>query len=403
MSSESADSTSPPWQPGTRLIAGVLMLLITVGFLYLIRTLLVPLLLALLLAYLLHPLIQLLTQRGRLRRSIAVLVVYVGLIFILLGSTTGLGFAISQRVSGLATYLYAISVKLPEQIEALATQQINVGSWSIDFTKVNLEPILSELASAISPLLSQTGSLMASLAKATASALSVLFLALIFGYYLLLDIGKVDKTFLEMVPGPYRKDFRQLLDETGLVWNAFLRGQAILAVIMTVLVAVVLGILGVNFPVALGLVAGLMEFVPWFGPIIATVVTVLVALFQNSNWWGLTPLVFGLVVLIVHILIQQVESNVLFPRIIGQSLNLNPLIVLFSVLAGGLLAGLVGLLLAAPTVATLRIWLGYVYQKTVGLDTWPDPVISPALLPERPILFKRLRDRWQGIQNRFKR
>jgi predicted PurR-regulated permease PerM len=332
-----------------------------------------------------------------------VLIVYLGLILILLGSTTGLGFAVLQRVAGLATYLYDISLQLPGQIEALATQQFEIGPWVIDLTQVNLSPILSDLASTISPFLSQTGSLMASLARATASAITLLFLVLIFGYYLLLDLGKVDKTILEFVPASYRADFRQLLDETGSVWNAFLRGQAILAVIMTVLVAVVLSILGVNFPVALGLVAGLMEFVPWFGPIIATVVTVLVAVFQNSNWWGLTAVGFGVLVLIVLIIIQQLESNVFFPRIIGQSLNLNPLIVLFSVLAGGLLAGLMGLLLAAPIVATLRVWFGYVYRKTVGLDTWPDPVISPALLPERPVFFGRLRDRWQGFRNRFRR
>jgi len=311
------------------------------------------------------------------------------------GTTTGLGVAISQRVTQLASYLRELSVELPAQIESLAGLQVPIGPWQVDLSQINLEPILSDLASAISPLLSQTGSLLASIAKATASVVTLVFLVMVLGYYLLLDLGKMEDVILELVPLPYRGDFRRLMEETGQVWNAFLRGQAILAIVMAVLVAVVLTGLGVRFPLVLGMIAGLMEFVPLFGPVVATVVTVLVALFQSGNWWGLTPLGFGLLVFIVFLIIQQLENQVLFPRIIGQSLNLHPLVVLLSVLIGGLLAGLLGLLLAAPTVATLRLWLGYFYRKAVGLDTWPGPVIGPSPRPVRSLFFQRLLARWR--------
>jgi predicted PurR-regulated permease PerM len=349
-------------------MAGVLLILLAVLILYLIRSLLAPFFLALILAYLLHPLVTRLTERLRLSRGLCVLIVYVSLLIVVLSTTTGLGVAISQRVSQLALYIGELSELLPAQIESIATFKRDVGPWHVDLSRINLEPVLSDLASAISPILSQTGNLLASIARATASAVYMVILVMVLGYYLLLDFGDLEPSILDMVPVPYRGDFQWLMDETGRVWNAFLRGQAILAVVMFVVVALVLTGLGVRFPLALGLIAGLMEFIPVFGPL--------------------------------YFIIQQIESTVIFPRIIGQSLDLHPLAVLLSVLTGGMVAGLIGLLLAAPTVATLRLWLGYAYRKTVGLETWPTPVVSPIPKPKRALAIQRLLRRWSARRNR---
>ena len=398
MSNEKHEPTSPPWQPGTRLVAGVFLIIFAILILYLIRSLLASLFLAFLLAYLLHPLIVRMSTDWRLPRSAAVFLVFLGLLLIVIAMMTGLGFTISQRASQLASYLGDLSVNLPAQLELLEEIKVDIGPWQIDLSQINLDPILSDLASIISPLLSQTGNLLTSVAKTTASVVTLVVLALVLGYYLLLDFGALDAAMMAIVPRPYRGDFRRLIDETGRIWHAFIRGQAILAIVMALLVWVILTILRVRFQVMLALISGLMEFVPWLGPIIAGVVTIMVALFQGSNIWGLSPLGFALVVLIVFIIIQQLENNVLYPRIIGHSLKLHPLIVILSILAGGLLAGLIGFLLAAPTVATLRVWLGYIYRKSVGLDTWPIPLIGPP--PEfKPLqTFRRLpellRERW---------
>jgi predicted PurR-regulated permease PerM len=398
-SDERHEPTSPPWQPGTRLVAGVFLIILAVLLLYLIRSLLASLFLALLLAYILHPLIDKLTTKWRLPRVVAVLLAFLGLILILIAMMTGLGLTLSQRASQLASYLGDLSEALPAQIEAIGELQITIGPWDIDLSQINLEPILSDLASLVSPFLSQTGNLLASVAKTTASVVALVVLALVLGYYLLLDFSVLDTAMMAVVPYPYRGDFRRLMDETGRIWHAFIRGQAILAVVMALLVWVILTILRVRFPVMLALISGLMEFVPWLGPIIAGVVTILVALFQGGNMWGLSPLAFALLVLIVFIIIQQFENNVLYPGIIGHSLKLHPLIVILSVLAGGILAGLIGFLLAAPTVATLRVWIGYVYRKSVGLDTRLAPMISSSPGYKAPEFVRRLPERirtWQA-------
>jgi predicted PurR-regulated permease PerM len=386
------------------MVAGMVFILLSIFILYRLRQLLTPLVLGFLLAYLLHPVVTGIRRRIRVSRGLAVLLVYLVLLLIFMGTTTGLGVAVSQRMTRLATYLRDLSDQLPAQIEALANLVISIGPWQIDLSQINLEPFLSEVAAAIRPLLSQTGTLLASVAMATASAVTVAFLVMILGYYLLLDFNRWDDHFLALVPEAYHGDAQRLLAESSQLWNAFLRGQALLALVMGSVATLLLTILGVRFSLVLGIITGLMEFIPMFGPIIAALLSVLVALFQGSNWWGLTQLVYGLIVLAVFVILQQVENNILVPRIIGRSLNLHPLAVLLAVLAGGMLAGVIGLLLAAPIVASLRLWLGYVYRKTVGLETWPASSLSiPVPRRDGGQIYKQLLSRWRSMRARLSR
>jgi len=371
------EPTSPAWQPTTRLAVGMLLLVLAAIFLRSVRQLLVPVTLALLTAYVLHPPVTRLSKRLRLPRGASIVLVYLVLGLVLAAITAGLGLAVSQQVAGLVEDLRQISTEIPSLLQELETLSFNIGPWTVDLQSVNLDPILSSLTSAVQPLLTQTGAMVASVAGATAEAVGVLVVILVLGYYMLIDFGTLDETFVGMAPHAYQSDIRRLLDETGLVWNAFFRGQLLLGLVVGGVVAVVLTILGVRFSLVLGLIAGVLEFVPIFGPAIAGLIAVLVALFQGSNWWGVSAVGFAAIVLAVFVLIQQVENNVLVPRIIGHSLNLHPILVLLGALVGGLLAGVLGLLLAAPTVATARLWLGYVYRKVVGLETWPRPVVRP--------------------------
>ncbi len=370
---------TPPWQPGTRIIASSILLLLTGIVLYQLRSLLVPVLLALLLSYILHPLVGWIARRLRWPRTRAVLLVYVLLLLTIIGSTTGIGLALSQQLGGMVQDLITLSYELPRQLEQLAQSTLTIGPFNLDLSNANLEPLLGSIADSIRPILTQTGVLLASLAGVTASVVSVLLAALVLGYYLLMDFEKLESYLLQVCPPTYRVDLERLLDETSSVWASFLRGQLILGLIVGSGVALSLTVLGVRFSLVLGLISGLMEFVPIFGPFISGGVAVLVAIFQGSNWWGLNSWIFALVVAGLFILIQQIENNVLVPRIIGSSLNLKPLVVLLAVFAGGTLAGIIGILLAAPVFATLRIWLGYVYSKAVGLEAWPESGVTPTI------------------------
>lgn len=388
---EVKEPTSPPWQPGTRLVGGVLMVLLIGWLINGVRQLATPLILGFFLAYLLHPLVNMMSKKTPLPRWLAVLIIYILLLVIMAGTTTGIGLAASEQIAGLVDDLGVLAEELPEQFAELSIQTISLGPWAIDLSRINLEPIFEQLNSTIQSLLLGTGSLIAAFATSAASALGVLLLVMVIGFYLLLDFENLRNFCLDLVPSSYEDDISQLFDQTGKVWQAFIRGQFILGVVVGAVVAVVLTILGVRFALGLGLIAGLMEFVPIFGPIISGIIAGLVALFQEGNWMNLTPWVYMLVILGVFVIIQQIENNILVPRIIGHSLNLNPLVVLLAALAGGILAGVLGLMLAAPTVATMRLWLGYFYRKIVGLGKPPDPILVPPSQRQRSAIFRRIR------------
>jgi hypothetical protein len=97
---------------------------------------------------------------------------------------------------------------------------------------------------------------------------------------------------------------------------------------------------------------------------------------------GLSPIYFALLILGVQILLQQLENNFLVPRIIGGSLNLHPIVILVGAIVGASLAGITGLLLSAPVIASLRLFGRYVYRKVFDLDPWPEPPPPPASPPK---------------------
>lgn len=375
-------------------MGALLLVAITIGLLLRMGSLLIPVILAFVLAYLLHPLVSGLSRLTRFPRWLSVLLVYLVLILIVGGATTGAGFVITQQLIGLVRDLADLSAQLPTFLENLSKTTLVIGPYAIDLSMVNLEPLLGSLASAIQPLLSQTGALLASVAGATASLVGLILAVMLFAYYLLLDFGVMDEYLVRHIPEGYRPDFGRLMAATQQVWAAFLRGQLILGAVIGSVTAVVYAALGVRFALVLGLIAGILELVPTFGPIVAGVLAVLVALFQGHNALGLSPLGFALVVAGAAFLIQQLENNILVPRIIGESLNLHPMIILVGAIVGASMAGVLGVLLAAPVVGTGRLWLGYVYRKTVGLETWPAPPASGRhKRPARESWWSRIRDR----------
>lgn len=384
----SETTESPLWKQSTRLVVGVLLILLATLLLFQLRQFLVPFILALLLAYILHPFVIRLQQWTGMRRGFAVAIVYVVLVVVLVAATTGLGIAAANRVADFGEFLSSISTDLPDFVKGLLALEFGIGPWVINLGEANLEPFVDGISSAITPLISQTGNILAGVAGATASFVGTSVLVLVIGFYLLLYLERFGWAVIGWVPGPYKADASRIMADIGSIWQSFFRGQLLMGLAVGTMTAVIMSILGVRNSIGLGVLAGVLEFIPIFGPWITAIVSVLVALFQETNPWGLTPVSYALIVLAGGILIQQVENNFLYPRVIGQSLALNPLVVLLAALAAGSLFGIVGLLLAAPVVATGRLCLGYLYWKTVGVDP-PQSTMARAE-DRKPSLYRQL-------------
>lgn len=386
-------SGSPEWQPSTRLLSAALLILGVALLAYALRSTLVTLMAAVVLAYILHPLAAGLQRHLRFPRWLAVLTVYLVIVSVLGAIAAALGLAISQQLIGLVQDLQTLPGRIPELLDQAEGVVVDVGPFGFILSRETLEFFITPLTAAVQPILSQTGQALGSSIAATASVIGRLFVIFILGFYLLLDYGMVDRLVVSLMPEPYRADGERLTRETALIWRAFLRGQLVLALFVGVVVALLLTLLGVRFSLGLGLIAGVLEFVPVFGPAISTALAVIVAFFQGESWHGLSPLPFALLVLGVMVLVQLVENNYLVPRFVGVSLRLHPILVLVAVIAGSSLAGIVGVLVAAPALATLRLWGGYVYNKTVGIDRWPESPLEPRVRPRRVMaqLRRRLR------------
>jgi predicted PurR-regulated permease PerM len=387
---------SPKWNTATKFLVA-LVALVTVGsLLERFQEMVGPLVFAFILAYLLNPAIEWLTAKARLSWGMAVNLAYLALVVVILGLLTAAGIAIEQQIVGLYNSVTEILPDLPARIETFLRQPWAIGPFTFTLSTADLRPLFDQITAALEPILSQTGAAIGSLASGTAAALGWLLFILIISFYLLHDLKKVTPSIEQIVPAGYVPDVRRLMAELGPIWNAFLRGQITVSLTLGLLDGIALTLLGVRYAPVLGLLAAVLVFIPFVGPTITFTVIVLVALFQPGNWLGLSPGYYVLLVILVYLILQQVYDNILYPRILGHSLNLHPIIILVGAIVATSYAGIVGLLLAAPLIATLRLFGRYVYRMVFDLDPWPPPPPAPPLPP---------RDTWFWLRwiNRLRR
>ena len=133
----------------------------------------------------------------------------------------------------------------------------------------------------------------------------------------------------------------------------------------------------------MGVIAGLLEFLPSIGHAIWLTIATILGLFVGSTWMPIPNWAFTLIIIGLHIFFQQFDINYLIPRIIGRRVHLPPLVVILGIVSGALLAGVLGVLLAAPTIASARVVGRYVYANLFDQDPFPDSV-APSLPPPNP-------------------
>jgi predicted PurR-regulated permease PerM len=199
------------------------------------------------------------------------------------------------------------------------------------------------------------------------------------------------------VPG-YSEDLRKLGNELSHIWNAFLRGQIFIVVLSFVIYVLLLSVLGVRYAVGLALMAGLAKFLPYIGPAITWVVMALVTFFQANKPFGLedNPLLYMAIVVIITLVIDQIIDSLITPRIMAQTLKVHPAAVLIIALIGANLLGILGVVIAAPSLASITLLGRYTMRKMLDLDpfpaweTQPQPPIGREWMARLRLLRQRL-------------
>jgi predicted PurR-regulated permease PerM len=245
----------------------------------------------------------------------------------------------------------------------------------------DLETASRQLLSIVQPLLGRMGSLISSFATSAAATLGWSFFVLLISYFLLADAGQFPGQLVHIeIPG-YDYDVRRLGNELRKIWNAYLRGQLLVILLVMIAYSILLVILGMRFAVGIAIMAGLARFVPYVGPLSTAVVTFLVALFQGHNYFGLVPYQYAILVVVSSFILDQVFDNLISPRLLGEALGVHPAGVLIAAIIAANLIGIIGLVLAAPVLATLRLLSRYVTRKMFDLDPWPEPETRLAASP----------------------
>jgi predicted PurR-regulated permease PerM len=339
------------WIPAV-LFAGLLITLLLIGS----RVILFPLLSSLALAYMLEPLVEAFEQRGW-SRSLSVLATLV-LAFILLI------LALIFVIPSLWSQLVKSYEQLPNALEAghrvldpLIAQLKTTSPPIYEFIQSLLQKFRSpeqqaEIGATVGKWV-QGG--LFKLVTATSSLLDLLLIPF-FVFYLLSDYHKMAARVDSWVPPRYRSIVSDLLSRISTIISAYVRNQLVIALAMGVLYALGFAILRVPLALTLGLISGLLNFIPYVGTLTGLVLAVS---FSALNGAGIGRIIG---ILIVFVIVQTVEGYYLTPKLLGEKLNLHPLVVLLGIVVGGNLFGLVGIILAVPVIAAARVILRFFEQ-----------------------------------------
>lgn len=375
--------SSPRWSATTKAVVAAALFVLIAGVVIRFQVLLAPLVFVFLLSFLLFPVIRTLSRVTRLPWGIATTVVFVLLIVVLVASSTALGIVIFQQLSSLLGVLQTTIVRLPQIITEWVVslpQSFIVLGFEIpapQFDQIDVTALVNQVIGIIQPGLAQAGNLLTNVASGTATTLGWGVFVLTVAFFTLVDLGDAPDPRMVLAnietPG-YDEDIRRLFNKLAQIWNAFVRGQVLLYFLAAMIYFVALTALGVRFALGLSLIAGLARFIPYVGPFIIWGTVGLVAYFQPGTYFGLDPLWHTLIVIIAVSLVDLFFDNVVSPQLFGSVLGVHPAAVLVAVIMLASTVGFIGLLIAAPTLATVQLFGTYALRKLFDLDPWPKRV-----------------------------
>ena len=351
--------------------------------LYLARGALTPFIIGLLLIYLLDPAVGWFTRlrvgQRRLPRGLAVLIVYgITVLVVVIGLRLLLGPLISQLLDYVRDF--------PRLISSVEASLAQIQLW---YATLDLPP---EVRSAIDQALANAGSGASSIdfgallpiartVLGTATGFFAFLIIPIWAFYILRDRVRLTDAFADALPHEWRDEIWAVLSIVERVVGRWIRAQLLLGLVVGLATFVGLLLLGVlidprftQFAVLLAVIAGILELLPIIGPIISMIPTLLVALTTDD------PVIASIAVVALYLVVQQVEGAVLVPKIQGSAVQLHPSLIIFVLIIGGAIAGLLGAILAIPITAAGRDVYSYLFRRLS--DTPPDD--TPRETPAAP-------------------
>jgi predicted PurR-regulated permease PerM len=305
-----------------------------------------------LLAYVGDPLADRL-QKLKMPRTLAVVTVFL-ITFVLLALLILL---IGPLIGAQVGALFDALPEIVRQVEQVWLPSI-MGWLNIDAgTDIGVGPFLAKYGEMFG---SWSGKALVSVSKSggvLAAAVFSLFLIPIITFYLLRDWDSIIAHLGALVPESQRETIYELARESDEVLGAFLRGQILVMIALAVIYTIGLSLVGVKYAVAIGVVAGLVSFVPYLGFVFGILLAGMTVALEPNPLWSLVGVVATFSVG------QLIEGSVLTPKLVGDRIGLHPVIIIFAVAAGGQLFGFFGILLALPAAAVLSVVVRFAFHR----------------------------------------
>ncbi len=323
-------------------------------FIWTFRGILLPFVIGLALAYLLNPLVNI-VQRTGLNRGwstalvlLIVLAVLVGIMGLVVPPATQQIIQLAFRLPGYVT-----------DLRGLANQWMpSLNEWFGADRVVQFENSVTDWLNNLPAITATVTGYVAQSGFTFISGLGIVIVAPVVAFYLLLDWHGMQQGLDNLLPLEHRQEIRDILDQIDRSMSGVVRGQGSVVLVLAFYYATALSMTGISFGLAIGLITGLISWVPFFGFLVGFVLSMIIATVQFwPNWWLI------LTVFLLFMVGQFLEGNILYPKLVGSSIGINPVWLMFALFAFASLFGFVGLLLAVPLSAIAAVLTRYTVQK----------------------------------------
>ena len=303
-----------------------------------------PFIIGAFITYLLHPIVEKLHEKG-LHRGLAIILIY----FIFFG---GIGVALYKGIPAIIDQLKDLSESAPafaEQYRGWIDQlQSHTRAWP-DGLQTRINDGIGIFEKKMDSLLTIIVNILMNFLNSALILLIIPFIA----FYMLKDFALIKRTMWYITPKKWRKKGSLFLKDVDESLGSYIRGQLLVCVIIGSISALLFWFFHLKYPLLLGLIVGATNVIPYFGPIIGAVPAVIIA--------ATTSVKLVIITLVIVFGLQFLEGNILSPYIVGKSLHMHPLVIMFALTAGGEIGGILGLILAVPVLAVLKV--GIIHAK----------------------------------------
>ncbi len=305
-----------------------------------LKSILSPFIVAMLFAYILNPLVNFIQNKKISSRFLSVILVYV----ILFSLIIIIGWSI---IPALVVETRKLIIEIPNYTNQVQNIVLQFRESSLNQLPEGFSNVFDENIRRIEEVIINSFTSITEIIVNFFSRILNIVMIPVLTFYFLKDKDFFKGNLINLIPRRWKSKILEIAKDSDRVIGEFLRGRIIVAIFVGIFTAIGLKMLGINYAIVIGLVAGIVDIIPYFGPLIGAIPAVIIAFLQGP--------IKAIWVIALFFIVQQVEGDIIAPKVIGTSVGLHPVTIILVLLIGGTFFGIIGLILAVPVAAIMKV------------------------------------------------